>query len=64
VRFFAAPHAPTAASREEQRLYLQLGGAEWVAAVNAHGGFGRWASDVSFNTADIDEILRRHDAAC
>ena len=35
--------------------------AEWVRAVNAHGGFGRWAHDVSFNTADIQGILERYD---
>ena len=34
--------------------------AEWVKAVNEHGGFGRWASDVSFDAADIAEILDRH----
>jgi type III restriction enzyme len=36
--------------------------AEWVRAVNADGGFGRWANDVSFNTADIHGILEKHDA--
>lgn len=34
--------------------------AEWVKAVNAHGGFGRWASDVSFNTDDVGGVLARH----
>ena len=33
--------------------------AEWVRAVNAHGGFGVWASDVSRNPTDIHEILQR-----
>ncbi|MGB2985501.1 MAG: hypothetical protein WBE26_06420 [Phycisphaerae bacterium] len=33
---------------------------EWVKAVNAHGGFGKWAWDVSFDTADIAGILERH----
>ncbi|OGS57037.1 MAG: hypothetical protein A3J79_06430 [Elusimicrobia bacterium RIFOXYB2_FULL_62_6] len=33
---------------------------EWVDAVNAHGGFGVWASDVSHVVADIHEILRKH----
>lgn len=37
--------------------------AEWVRAVNADGGFGRWASDVSYNTADIQAILEKHDSA-
>jgi type III restriction enzyme len=31
--------------------------AEWVAAVNDHGGFGRWASAVSFTPSDLSEIL-------
>jgi type III restriction enzyme len=33
---------------------------EWVRAVNGHGGFGVWASDVSRNPTDIHEILQRH----
>jgi type III restriction enzyme len=33
---------------------------EWVRAVNGHGGFGIWASDVSRNPVDIHEILARH----
>ena len=37
--------------------------AEWVAAVNGHGGFGRWACDVSFDPADIRGILAKHSAA-
>jgi type III restriction enzyme len=34
--------------------------AEWVAAVNEHGGFGRWACDVSFSPSDLPDILARH----
>ena len=34
---------------------------EWVRAVNGHGGFGIWTSDVSRNPTDIHEILARHD---
>ena len=33
---------------------------EWVKAVNGHGGLGRWASDVSFDPADVPGILARH----
>lgn len=33
---------------------------EWVTAVNAHGEFGRWASDVSLAPGDIRDILARH----
>jgi len=36
---------------------------EWVEAVNAHGGFGEWAWDVSLNPADLPEILRKHSRA-
>jgi type III restriction enzyme len=35
--------------------------AEWVQAVNQHGGFCRWAADISFNPADLPDILARHD---
>jgi len=31
--------------------------AEWVRAVNSHGGFGNWSSDVSRHPTDIHEIL-------
>ena len=34
--------------------------AEWVNAVSAHGGFGRWAWDVSTAPGDIHAILARH----
>ncbi|HEV2380126.1 MAG TPA: DEAD/DEAH box helicase family protein [Terriglobia bacterium] len=33
---------------------------EWVKAVNAHGGFGRWAWDVSFHPKDVAGVLRKH----
>ncbi len=34
---------------------------EWCRAVNGHGGFGVWESDVSRNPNDVYEILARHD---
>ena len=34
--------------------------AEWVEAVNAYGGFGRWACDVSFDPADLKDLLAKH----
>lgn len=34
--------------------------AEWVSAVNEHGGFGRWASDVSRSPSDVADVLARH----
>ena len=33
---------------------------EWVNAVNAQGGFGRWAWDVSLDPADIKDVLAKH----
>lgn len=33
---------------------------EWVDAVNGHGGFGKWAADVSRHPKDVLEILERH----
>jgi len=39
-----------------KRKYL----AEWVRAVNAHGGFGRWRWDVALNPGEIHGILARH----
>jgi len=35
---------------------------EWVEAVNAHGAFGPWTSDVSLNPADLRQILQKHAA--
>jgi type III restriction enzyme len=34
--------------------------AEWVNAVNSHGGFGSWFWDVSFNPGDLKDILAKH----
>ena len=39
-----------------KRKYL----CEWVKAVNAHGGFGRWSSYVSRSPGDIHDILAKH----
>ena len=39
-----------------KRMFL----AEWVEAVNQHGGFGRWAWDVSTTPGDIHSILARY----
>jgi type III restriction enzyme len=44
---------------QTKRVFLS----EWVRAVNAHGGFGKWASDVSRHPKDVLEILERHNAA-
>lgn len=34
--------------------------AEWIGAVNSHGGFSSWAADVSHHPGDIQEILNTH----
>lgn len=34
--------------------------AEWVAAVNAAGGFGQWSWDVAFQPAEIQDIVDKH----
>ena len=36
---------------------------EWTVAVNQHGGFGHWRSDVSTHPSDIKDILARHAGA-
>ena len=36
--------------------------AEWVRAVNQHGGFGEWSSDVSRNPRDLLNILKTHNS--
>ena len=40
-------------SDRTKRKYLR----EWVTAVNAHGGFGRWSCAVSTNPGEIQDIL-------
>ena len=32
--------------------------AEWVSAVNEHGGFGRWTWAVSYHPKDVEGILQ------
>ena len=39
-----------------KREYLN----EWVKAVNNHGGFGKWYSDVSFHPSDIERLLKQY----
>ncbi|MBP8304768.1 MAG: DEAD/DEAH box helicase family protein [Phycisphaerae bacterium] len=40
---------------QAKRKYL----AEWVKAVNAHGGFGKWVPDVALSPADIPLAIHR-----
>jgi len=35
---------------------------EWVKAINASGGFGRWAWDVAFESSDVQDIVTKHSA--
>ena len=35
---------------------------EWVKAVNAAGGFGRWSWDVAFEPGEVQDIVTRHAA--
>ena len=42
---------------QEKRKALE----EWVAAVNDHGGFGRWSCDVARRPGDIQDILAAPD---
>ena len=39
-----------------KRWFLQ----EWVTAINAHGGFGRWVHAVPTHPGDIQDILAQH----
>lgn len=39
-----------------KRSYLK----EWTKAVNTHGGFGEWHSDVSFHPSDIEGIIKKY----
>ena len=36
---------------------------EWVRAINAHGGFGRWSFGISRSPSDIQDILAQHSHA-
>ena len=39
-----------------KRRYLD----EWTQALNAHGGFGRWRSDIALRPGEIQDILLKH----
>jgi type III restriction enzyme len=41
---------------ETKRRFLD----EWVQAVNNHGGFGRWAWDVSRSASDVSDLIAAH----
>jgi type III restriction enzyme len=35
---------------------------EWVKAINAAGGFGRWTWDVAFKPGEVQDIITKHAA--
>lgn len=47
----------TKRSRDETKWHFMD---EWIRAANAHGGFGRWAFEVSAAPGDVRTIVRRH----
>jgi type III restriction enzyme len=44
-------------SQQEEAKRAALG--EWIAAVEDHGGFGRWTFGVAFNPSEYEDILER-----
>ena len=44
---------------QTKRRYL----GEWVKAVNQHGGFGKWASDVYLNPSDLPTVIHKATSA-
>jgi len=48
---------------DEDRTKRRFLADEWIGAVNAHGGFGRWSCDVARSPAEIQDILARHMSA-
>ena len=36
---------------------------EWVKAINATGGFGKWAWDVAFEPSEVQDIITKHSSA-
>ena len=53
IRNWHALNWESAEQVARRRSYLR----EWVNAVNAHGGFGRWSCAVSANPGEIHDIL-------
>ena len=47
---------------DEQSLAKRRAMEQWTKAINQHGGFGRWSSDVSYNPGDVRDILVRHES--
>ena len=47
----------------EQTLSKRRALEQWTQAVNQHGGFGSWSSDISYNPADLKDILAKHEKA-
>ena len=50
----------TKGQADDQSLAQRRALEEWTRAVNQHGGFGHWSASVSYNPADIKDVLARH----
>ena len=50
----------TKGQRDDQSDSKRRALEEWTRAVNQHGGFGRWTSDVSYRPGDVKGILAKH----
>lgn len=46
--------------RSDQTDAKQAAMGAWVEAVNTKGGFGRWACDIAFQMAELNDILHAH----
>ena len=50
----------TKGQADNQSLAKRRALEEWTLAVNQQRGFGRWSSDISYNPADMKDILAKH----
>ena len=50
----------TKGQADDQSLAKRRALEEWTRAVNHQAGFGRWSSDISYNPADVRDILAKH----
>ncbi len=53
VRLVVETKGHFTAKDETKRRYL----AEWISAVNEHGGFGKWASGMALKPSDVPKII-------
>ena len=50
----------TKGQADDQSLAKRRALEEWTHAVNQQAGFGQWSSGISYNPADVKDILARH----